>query len=106
MAFATGGRFEETVVALALLCRVPIDVVDRLIGGDRPDPVIILCRAMGFRWPTVAAVLSLRIGQRSPSMDNAYEQFERLSVSTARRVVHFWQARTAPAKAPAAAATA
>jgi uncharacterized protein (DUF2336 family) len=41
--FAKTGRYEETVASLELLCRVPIDVVDRLMSGDRPDPILILC---------------------------------------------------------------
>ena len=37
--FAKGRKYEETIAALASLCSVPIDVVDRLMGGDRPiDP--------------------------------------------------------------------
>ena len=35
--FAKGRKYEETIAALASLCSVPIDVVDRLMGGDRPD---------------------------------------------------------------------
>jgi uncharacterized protein (DUF2336 family) len=97
MQIAKAGKLEETVAALAALCRVPIDVVDRLIVGGRTDPVLILCKAMSFRWPTVSAVLSLRIGVRSSSMESAQAQFERLSTSTAQRVVRFWQTRPAPA---------
>ena len=48
----TTGKFEETVAALSLLCGVPIDVVDRLMSGERPDPILILCKAAGFSWPT------------------------------------------------------
>ena len=32
---------------------VPIEVVDRLMNGERADPVLILARAAGFGWPTV-----------------------------------------------------
>ncbi len=54
-AFCAENKFEETVVALATLAKVPVNVVDRLLGGDRPDPVLILCRAIGLNWPTVKA---------------------------------------------------
>jgi uncharacterized protein (DUF2336 family) len=95
--FATAGKLEMTVVALATLCRISVQVVERLIGGSRPDPVLILCKAMRFRWETATAVLSLRLGKRSPSMESAQVQFERLSAATAERVLHFWRARPAPA---------
>jgi uncharacterized protein (DUF2336 family) len=94
---AAAGKLEATVVALAALCRVSVEVVDRLFGGSRPDPVLILCKAMRFRWETVAAVLALRLAPRGPAMDGAQVQFERLSTATAERVLQFWRARPAGA---------
>ena len=34
--FANGKQYEETVAALSVLCAVPIEVVDRLMSGERP----------------------------------------------------------------------
>ena len=45
---------------LASLCSVPIEVVDRLMGGDRPDPILILCKSAGWGWPTVKAIIMAR----------------------------------------------
>ena len=59
-AFAGDGKYEETVVALAALSKVPIAVADRLMAGERPDPVLILCKAAGLSWPTVKAVITAR----------------------------------------------
>jgi uncharacterized protein (DUF2336 family) len=95
-AFAGDGKYEETVVALAALSKVPISVADRLMAGERPDPVLILCKAAGLSWPTVRSVITLRPdGRPSPSfgIDAAFANYERLSASTARRVVRFWQLR-------------
>jgi uncharacterized protein (DUF2336 family) len=100
VAFAKGGRYEETVVALALLCAVPIEVVDRLMSGERPDPVLILAKSAGWGWPTARAVIMARAGSKptsSQGLDNAFENFERLSPATAQRVMRFWQARPAAA---------
>ena len=93
--FASAGKYEETIAALATMCAVPVEVVDRLMNGDRADPVLILARAVGFGWPTVRAVLKARSGPKpSPqSLDAARENFERLTVTTAQRVVRFWQVR-------------
>jgi uncharacterized protein (DUF2336 family) len=93
---ARAGRYEETIATLSALCAVPIDVVDRLMSGDRADPVLILCKAVGFEWPTVRAVIQARAGGRRVStqaLDNALANFERLSFATAQRVLRFWQAR-------------
>lgn len=94
--FADNGRYEETVVALAMLCQVPLEVVDRLLGADRADPVLILCKSAGFSWPTVRAIMTARPGRQGTSsqgLDDAHANFERLSPSTAQRVVRFWQVR-------------
>jgi len=96
--FAREQCFEETVVALSVLCAVPLDIVDRLIGGERADPVLILCRAAGFKWDTVRAIILSRPGKAGTStngLDEALANFERLSISTAQRVVSFWQVRPA-----------
>jgi len=96
--FAATGRYEEMIAALARLCVVPIDVVDRLMGGDRPDPILILCKSAGWEWPTAKTLIMARPGSRSASsagLDNAFTNFERLSPATAQRVMRFWQARPA-----------
>ena len=51
--FAKSGRFEELVAAMASLCAVPIEVVDRLMHGDRADPILILGKSAGWKWLTV-----------------------------------------------------
>jgi hypothetical protein len=86
------------VAALAVLCGVTIEVVDRLTSGERPDPVLILCKAVGFGWLTARAIILARpssIGTSNQALDAAYSNFERLSTSTAQRVVRFWQVRQA-----------
>lgn len=95
-AFAADGKYEETVVALAALSKVPITVADRLMAGERPDPVLILCKAAGMTWPTVKSVITVRPDGKPPSslgIDSAFANYDRLSASTARRVVRFWQVR-------------
>ncbi|HMJ43377.1 MAG TPA: DUF2336 domain-containing protein, partial [Pseudolabrys sp.] len=43
-AYAKSGQYEETIAALATLCAVPVEVVDRLMSGERADPVLILAK--------------------------------------------------------------
>jgi uncharacterized protein (DUF2336 family) len=95
-AFCSESKYEETVVALAALAKVPINVADRLMGGERPDPVLILCKAAGLSWPTVKALIMARphaTGTSTQGLDAAFANYGRLSASTAQRVVRFWQAR-------------
>ena len=93
--FARNGKYEETIAALATLCAVPVEVVDRLMSGERADPVLILARAAGFGWTTVRDVIIARPGPKPSSLtlEAAYENFERLTPATAKRVVRFWQVR-------------
>jgi uncharacterized protein (DUF2336 family) len=93
--FAKSGKYEETIAALATVCAVPVEVVDRLMSGERADPVLILARSAGFGWATVREVINARPGLKpsSQTLDAAYENFERLTATTAQRVVRFWQVR-------------
>jgi uncharacterized protein (DUF2336 family) len=93
--FAKAGKYEETIAALATLCAVPVEVVDRLMSGERADPVLILARAAGFGWPTVRVIIGARPGTKATSqtLEAASENFERLTAATAQRVVRFWQVR-------------
>jgi uncharacterized protein (DUF2336 family) len=96
VAFADDKRFEETVAALSLLCGVPIETADRLMAGDRPDPILILCKAAGYDWTTVRAIIMSRPsakGTSTPALEAALANFEKLSSSTAQRVVWFWRVR-------------
>jgi len=94
--FAADKKFEETVAALSVLCGVPIETADRLMAGDRPDPVLILCKAAGYGWPIARAIILARPTTKGTSnhyLDSAYANFEKLTASTAQRVVRFWQVR-------------
>ncbi len=96
LAFCSDGKYDEAVVALAALAKVPVSVVDRLMGGDRPDPVLILGKAAGLAWPTVKAIFLVRPngkGTSTQGLDEAFANYGRLSASTAQRVVRFWQVR-------------
>jgi uncharacterized protein (DUF2336 family) len=98
--FAKSQSYDDTVAALSELTGVPIDVVDRLMCGERPDPILILCKAAGYSWPTARDVILARLGNRgkgAPTIDAASANFDRLSTSTAQRVVRFWQVTPAGA---------
>ena len=95
-AFCAEGKYEETVVVLATLAKVPLKVADRLMAGDRPDPLLILCKAAGLSWPAVKALILARPDAARTStqgLDTAFANYGRLSASTAQRVVRFWQVR-------------
>src|SRR5436309_3170900 len=85
--FANTGRYQEMIAALVWLCAVPIEVLDRLMGSERPDPIFILCKSMDWEWSTAKAILMARTDNASSAdLDAAIAEFNRLSPSTVRRV--------------------
>lgn len=95
--FAKAFKYEECVAALAAMASVKIVTLDRLISGDRYDPILIAGKTIGFEWPTVRALILMRLGpNRVPSpadIEGARVNFVRLMPSTAQRVVDFWKSR-------------
>jgi len=97
LGFAKSLRYEESVAALAAMSGVKIATLDRLISGDRHDPILIVGKTIGLEWATVRALVLLRLGPHrvpAPSdIEVARVNFARLMPSTAERVVEFWKAR-------------
>jgi uncharacterized protein (DUF2336 family) len=97
LGFAKDHRYEESVAALSAMSGVKITTLDRLIGGDRHDPILIVGKTIGLEWVTVRALILLRLGpHRVPApadIETARVNFARLMPSTAERVVNFWQTR-------------
>jgi uncharacterized protein (DUF2336 family) len=95
--FARAFRYEESVAALSAMSGVKIDTLDRLISGERYDPILIAGKTIGLEWATVRALILLRLGPNrtaSPAdIESARVNYARLMPSTAERVVEFWKMR-------------
>ena len=66
----------------------------------RDDGVLIPCRVAGLSWETVDAVLNSRFSSGSMGrheLAKAKEQYSKLPLETARRMLKFWQVRAADA---------
>jgi len=78
---------------------VNIATLDRLISGDRYDPILIVGKVIGLDWATVRALILLRLGPNrvvsQADLEGARLNFARLMPSTVERVVNFWKARQA-----------
>src|SRR5712672_524124 len=60
--FAKAYKYEESIAALSAMSAVKIATLDRLIAGDRHDPILIVGKAIGLEWATVRALIQLRLG--------------------------------------------
>jgi uncharacterized protein (DUF2336 family) len=95
-AFAKDGRLEETTVALALMCKMSLQFVERAMMQERSETVLVLAKAIGLSWSTVKAILVLRAGTRIVAADEVAQclaSFERLKPATAKEIVRFYQRR-------------
>ncbi|MEH2551932.1 uncharacterized protein (DUF2336 family) [Bradyrhizobium sp. AZCC 2262] len=95
-AFARVQNFEHTVMALSVLAGCPIEVAERAVLHENPGVVQILAKAAGCSWATVKALLLMEAAGRRMSgkdLDRAHENFERLEIRTAKRVLEFYDAR-------------
>jgi uncharacterized protein (DUF2336 family) len=95
--FARQRRFEETVIALALLCQVEIETVESALRSPGLEIRLILVKLAGLSWPTAKAILQLREADRemsSQDIEVALANFGRLNAATARRVLGFYRMRT------------
>jgi len=95
--FARVFKYEESVAALSAMTGVKIETLDRLISGDRYDPILIAGKTIGLEWATVRALIMLRLGPNRTAapadIETARMNYARLMPSTAQRVVEFWKTR-------------
>ncbi len=62
--FAQSQSYDDTIAAMAESTEVPVDVVDRLMSGERPDPILILCKSAGYSWDSARAIILARPGAK------------------------------------------
>lgn len=94
--YARDRKFEQTAIALSLLCETPIDVVERALLDPGAEIVLILARVAGLSSTTTKAILLMRAADRGMSandLDRALASFDRLQPDTAQRVLGFFRTR-------------
>jgi len=96
LGLAQGKKMRETVVGLSLLCNVPPTMVEELMQDERIEPILIMCKAGGFDWPTVRAVVQLRARSRegAGALTEICENYRKLQTPSARQVLTYWQSRS------------
>jgi uncharacterized protein (DUF2336 family) len=90
--YVQDGRFEDAVAALALLARIPVQLVDRAMQGERSDVLLVIARAINLKWGTVKLLLQLRAAPLVPPPDELQRSlaaFEHMSPTTAAHLMRF-----------------
>jgi uncharacterized protein (DUF2336 family) len=94
--FATAGKYEEMVVALAALSSSSVALMAPLVKSSRIEGLLLACKAGGIKWPVVSAVLRGRIAHHiltDTEILQAKVDYLKLSADTARRTLRFWAVR-------------
>jgi uncharacterized protein (DUF2336 family) len=60
--FAYSLKFDETAVALSLLCALPINVVERALVDQSREVILILAKALDLSWNTTMSLLFFGCG--------------------------------------------
>jgi len=94
--FASKGKFEETTVALSMICDLPIDLIERAFVDGRSEQIIVLAKASGLSWETTKAVLLMQAQTKNTvnhQFDQHFETFARLKPETAKKAINFYRMR-------------
>lgn len=93
--FASAEKFAETVLALSVICDLPVGLIERALVEERSEQVLVLAKAACLSWKTTKAILQLQAtAERSTGdLDRLLETFLRLRPETARQAVQFYRLR-------------
>jgi len=93
--FVRARKFEEVVVALSLLCDLPVNVAERALHDDQGEMILVVAKAAKLSWTAARALLLLHAGGRVSvhDLESAQENYAILKVATARQVISFYRKR-------------
>jgi uncharacterized protein (DUF2336 family) len=89
-------KFDETAVALSLLCDLPIDVVERAVVDENKEIILILAKALDLSWTTTMSLLFLGAANfriTAGDLERMKGDFARLNVETSKKVLKVFQSR-------------
>ena len=92
LGFAKSFAYEESVAALAAMSGVGIATLDRLISGDRRDPVLIVGKTIGLEWATVRAIIEASPRLPLPGrLAEMQKDFARITEPEAQNALSAWR---------------
>jgi uncharacterized protein (DUF2336 family) len=94
--YAQARKLDEAVVALSLLCTLPVDVVERAMLAPDKEALLILAKALDLSWATTMALLFLGAPEyriATKDLDAMKAEFARLDVETSRKVLQAYHSR-------------
>jgi uncharacterized protein (DUF2336 family) len=96
LAFTGEGNFDKVVAALALMCDLPIGLVERAFVQNQTEQILVLARAIDLSWVTTVTLLLMHAGVNGSSrerLDQCFTHFSRLQPKTAQTALQFYRMR-------------
>lgn len=94
--FAKERKFDETAVALSLLCKLPIGLVERAFTQNWSEQLLVLAKAIDLSWNTTKLILVLQSGAAdgsAPELEQCFASYTRLQLDTAQKALQFYRLR-------------
>jgi uncharacterized protein (DUF2336 family) len=94
--FAKSGAYNELTAALALMCNLPLQFIERAMTRDRSETLVVLAKAIGLSWSTVNEILLLRSKRGFLAQGEIVQRlarFDRLQSSTAQEIMRLHRTR-------------
>ena len=94
--FAREGQFDETAIALSLLCDLPIGLIERAFVQNWSEQLLVLAKSIDLSWETTKAMLLLQSESEDgsvPEFQQVFANFTRLQSETAKKAVQFYRLR-------------
>ena len=94
--YAQARKLNEAIVALSLLCALPVDVVERAMLAQDREALLILAKVLDLSWTTTMALLFLGAPEHriaAKDLDEMKAEFARLDVQTSKEVLQAYHSR-------------
>lgn len=94
--YALTRKIDEAVVALSMLCQLPVNVTERALKDDSGNLLLVLAKGIGFSWQTTMSLLFLRAPDHriaTSVLEARKREFEAFSRDSAFAVLQFYQSR-------------
>jgi uncharacterized protein (DUF2336 family) len=95
--FAEMGDFDRTVIAMSLMCDLPVELVEHvLVRSNNTGQLLVLAKATNLSWQTTKAILMLGALPdliEGSEIERALVSFTRLQPKTAKAATQFYRLR-------------
>lgn len=94
--YAQARKTDEVIVALSLMCTLPVDIVDRALHAANREELLILAKAIDLSWATTMALVFLgapghRIAVKD--LEGMEQEFARLDLAISKKVLQLYRSR-------------